>query len=104
MFFTVREGKDKLWLLEQYREEWYVTVFFNRVVEIIRSGLGIMEINIFFQNFNCSWHVNSTHVISANFIHKWISVFIVQTEDEALAQAIQMSMAESSQPTQPSKP
>lgn len=42
--------------------------------------------------------------VSANFIHKWISVFIVQTEDEALAQAIQMSMAESSQPTQPSKP
>lgn len=54
MFFTVREGKDKLWLLEQYREEWYVTVFLYRVVEIIRSGLGIMEINIFFQNLNCS--------------------------------------------------
>lgn len=29
MFFTVREGKDKLWLLEQYREEWYVAVFFK---------------------------------------------------------------------------
>lgn len=34
-----------------------------------------------------------------------ILYFDFQTEDEALAQAIQMSMAESSQPqTQPSKP
>lgn len=54
MFFTVREGRDKLWLLKQYKEEWYVTVFFKGVVEIIRSGLRIMEINIFFQNLNCS--------------------------------------------------